>query len=428
MTHPETPPTWYAETATVPPARPALAGDLDIDVCVIGGGLTGVSAALNLAERGYKVALIEQQRIGWGASGRNGGQICTAYSSGMGKIESALGKDDARLVWDMAEEAKRIIAERAERHGIDCDLSWGYLYAALSRHQMAGLRAEHREWLEGYGYAQPARLLETAEMRATVASTRYLGGLLDPGAGHLQIYAYLLGLARAAEEAGATLYEGTKALSLTMGDNPSVTTEAGTIRCRHLVIATNAYLGRLVPRLRPYVMPVGSFVCVTEPMDPARLDGLVKGGLAVGECNHILNYFRATSDNRLMFGGGANYSAIDPPNLRAYLRRKLTRVFPQLADVEVTQAWSGLIGITTSRIPDFGRLDGNIYYAQGFSGQGVALSGLAGRLIAEAVAGQAERLDIFGRIRHMPFPGGPLRTPALVLAMFYFRLLDMIGR
>ncbi|MFO7484113.1 NAD(P)/FAD-dependent oxidoreductase, partial [Oceanibaculum nanhaiense] len=168
MTHPETPPSWYAETAAAPSARPALAGDLDIDVCVIGGGLTGVSAALNLAERGYKVALIEQQRIGWGASGRNGGQICTAYSSGMGKIESALGKQDARLVWDMAEEAKRIIAERTERHGIDCDLSWGYLYAALSRHQMAGLRAEHAEWLEGYGYDQPARLLETEEMRATV--------------------------------------------------------------------------------------------------------------------------------------------------------------------------------------------------------------------------------------------------------------------
>lgn len=428
MTQPETPPTWYADTATAPSARPALAGDLDIDVCVIGGGLTGVSAALNLAERGYRVALIEQQRIGWGASGRNGGQICTAFSSGMGKIESALGRDDAQRVWNMAEEAKRIIAERVERHRIACDLTWGYLYAALSRHQMAGLRAERTEWLETYGYGQPVRLLETAEMHATVASTRYLGGLLDPGAGHLHIYAYLLGLARAAEQAGATLYEGTKAVSLAMGERPSVTTETGTIRCRHLVIAANAYLGRLVPRLRPYVMPVGSFVCVTEALDPVRLEALVKGGLAVGECNHILNYFRATSDKRLMFGGGANYSAIDPPSLPAYLRRKLVRVFPQLADVEVTQAWSGLIGITASRIPDFGRLDGNVYYAQGFSGQGVALSGLAGRVIAEAVAGQAERLDIFGRIRHMPFPGGPLRTPALVLAMFYFRLLDLIGR
>ncbi|MCH2395767.1 NAD(P)/FAD-dependent oxidoreductase [Oceanibaculum sp.] len=428
MTQPETPPTWYADTVAMPSARPALAGDLDTDVCVIGGGLTGVSAALNLAERGYKVALIEQQRIGWGASGRNGGQICTAYSSGMGKIEAALGREDAQRVWGMAEEAKRIIIERTQRHGIFCDLTWGYLYAALSRYQMDGLRAERTEWLERYGYDQPVRLLETEEIRATVASTRYLGGLLDPGAGHLQVYAYLLGLARAAEEAGATLYEGTRALSVTMGDHPSVTTETGTIRCRHLVIAANAYLGRLVPRLRPYVMPVGSFVCVTEPMDPARLEGLVKGGLAVGECNHILNYFRATSDNRLMFGGGANYSAIDPPSLRFYLRRKLVQVFPQLADIEVAQAWSGLIGITTSRIPDFGRLEGNVYYAQGFSGQGVALSGLAGRLIAEAVAGQAERLDIFGRIRHMPFPGGPLRTPALVLAMFYFRLLDMIGR
>lgn len=429
MTEPQSAPSWYARTAVSGNIlRPPLTGDASCDVCIIGGGLTGISAALNLAERGYDVVLIEQQRIGWGASGRNGGQICTAFSGGMEKIESAIGKADARRAWDMALEAKRILADRASRHGIECDLSWGYLYAALSRHQQRGLGEMRDQWVDEYGYDQPVALLSAEEMQEKVASTRYVGGLYDPGAGHLHVLEYLLGLARAAQTAGARLHEGTQALSITTGAQPSVRTASGTIRCQHLILATNGYLGRLEPRLRPYVMPVGSFVCTTEVIGPERLAGLIADNLAIAECNHILNYFRPTRDGRLMFGGGANYSAIDPPSLRFYLTRKLHKVFPQLADVEIDQAWSGLIGITASRIPHFGRLDGNVYYAQGFSGQGVALSGLAGLLMAEAVSGQAERLDVFGRIRHMPFPGGPLRTPALVLAMLYFRLLDLVGR
>lgn len=429
MSEPQSAPSWYARTAVPPAPRPALDGDVACDVGIVGGGLTGVSAALNLAERGYKVALVEQQRIGWGASGRNGGQICTAFSAGMEKLEAALGKPDAKRAWDMALEAKRLLAERVERHGIDCDLHWGYLYAALSRHQLAGLAEMRGQWVDEYGYAQPARLLDAEEMRGKVASTRYVGGLYDPGAGHLHVLNYLLGLARAAETAGAALYEGTRALSVTMGPAPTIVTERGTIRCQHLILAGNAYLGKLAPALKPYIMPVGSFVCASETIGRERLDGLIADNLAVAECNHILNYFRPTQDGRLMFGGGANYSAIDPPSLRAYLTRKLHKVFPQLTDIVIEQAWSGLVGITASRIPHFGRLEGNVYFAQGFSGQGVALSGLAGLLMSEAVAGQAERLDLFGRIRHMPFPGGAmLRTPTLVLTMLYFRLLDLVGR
>lgn len=417
--------TWYHATAPAAPARPALTGDLRAKVCVIGGGLTGVSAALHLAERGLDAVLLEAETIGHGASGRNGGQIVRGFSAPIERVEAAVGRADAQALWDMGHEAVAAIPERVRRHGIDCDLRWGYLIAALNRRQLAELRATVGTWA-GYGCTGP-RLVEDAELRSVLATDLYVGGLLDPGSGQLQPLAYLRGLAGAAEAAGARLFERSPVLSIGFGRTVRVATAAGTVEADALVLAGNAYLGRLVPALRRRLMPVASFVGVTEPLGEARARRLFPQDVAVADCNVALDYFRLTADRRLLFGAGASYSATTPVGLKGWLARRFRRVFPELGDVAVEHAWGGLIGITHNRVPDLGRLAPNVLYAQGFSGQGLALTGLAGALITEAIAGDDRRFRLLAQVRHLPFPGGLLRTPTLVAAMGVLKLKDRLG-
>ncbi len=419
---------YYAATATPAPAHPRLQGRRDCDVCVIGGGYTGLSAALNLAERGYNVVLLEAERIGWGASGRNGGQICTEFAAGIAKIERWVGRDDARKLFDLAEEAKTIIRDRVARHGIDCDLTWGLFHAANKPRHLADLERLQALWAERYGYADTRLLRGRDAVRDVVKTHSYVGGLYETGAGHLHPLNYCLGLARAASEAGAALFERSAATTLHHEGRAKVSVETaeGVVEADFVVLAGNAYLGNLVPALRAKVMPVGTYIGATQVLGQNRAQALIPPNAAVSDCNFVLNYYRRSADHRLLFGGRVSYSTLMPPSLPRAMRGKMLEVFPDLDDVTFDYTWGGYVGITVERTPHFGRLGERVYFAQGFSGQGVALTGVAGKVIAEAIAGQAERFDLLARLPHTTFPGGRLlRTPTLALAMLWYRLRDL---
>jgi len=422
---------WYADTANPHPEHPALDGALACDVCVVGGGYTGLMSALELAERGYDVVLLEAERVGWGASGRNGGQIITGYNKSMGEIAARMGAADARALWDLGEAAKALLRDRVERHGIRCSLTWGFVLAALKDRHVDELAGLERELRDGYGYAGVERL-DRAGLSRFVHGRGYVGGLYDSGSGHLHPLNYALGLADACVAAGVRIFEGSRVLSLPDGAAPEAVTARGRVRAHFLVLAGNAYLGRLAPPLTAKAMPVITTMIATEPLGAERVQELLPRDVAVCDMNFALNYFRRTPDHRLLFGGGVSYSGRDLPGVEAGMRRKLLGVFPDLAgrngeNVRVSHVWGGRVAITANRLPHLGRLGPNTYFAHGYSGHGVALAGIAGRVIAEAVAGTAERFDVFTRIPHRSFPGGPgLRTPALVLAMLWFRLRDLL--
>jgi gamma-glutamylputrescine oxidase len=416
---------WYADTAEPQPSHPALQGDVSCDVCVVGGGYTGLSAALHLAERGYDVVLLEAERVGWGASGRNGGQIISGFNRSMTEIAGWVGKDDARRLWEMGEEAKDLLRDRVERHRIACDLHWGYLLAALKPRHLYALKELHDEVSGLYGYDK-TRLVGCDEVQTLVRTESYIGGLVDDGSGHLHPLNYALGLARAASAAGVRIFEDSRVLDLVHGAMPEVRTAGGTVRARHLVLAGNAYLGRLIPSIASRIIPVATYMIATEPLGEARATALLPGNIAVSDINFVLNYYRRTPDHRFLFGGGVSYSGFDQPGLAGSLRRTMLKYFPQLADARVEYCWGGHVAITLNRTPHFGRIGSNVYFAHGYSGHGVALAGLAGKLIAEAVGGTAERFDVFARLPHASFPGGLLRKPLLVLAMMWYRLRDLM--
>jgi len=419
------PNSWYAASANPAPAHPRLEGEVSTDVCVVGGGFTGLSAALHLAERGYDVVLLEAERIGWGASGRNGGQICTGFSKGMEPIEEKFGMEAARACWAVAEEAKAEIRKRVERHNIDCALKWGYLHAATKPSRMEGLRRD-QESLARYGY-ENTRLLDRFALMERLKSPAYHGALWEGEAGHFHTLNYALGLADAAATAGVRIFERSPAERVATGPQPAAYTAEGTVRGKHMVLAGNAYLGPVSRPLYRRIMPVASYVLTTDPLGEKGVQATLPGDDAVSDTNFIVDYFRLTEDRRMLFGGRASYSQIRPRDLFAFMRPRLLRVFPQLADARLDYCWEGNIGITVDRMPDIGRLDGDVWYAQGYSGQGVALAGMYGKILAEAIAGQAERFDLMARFRHPPFPGGKLRTPMLALAMLWYRLRDALG-
>ncbi|TCO83469.1 gamma-glutamylputrescine oxidase [Plasticicumulans lactativorans] len=418
---------YYAATATPLAALPPLDDTLAADVCVVGAGITGLSAALELAARGYTVVVLEAERVGWGASGRSGGQILAGFACEMAKLERALGRDDARHLWAMSLEAVSLVRERIARHAIACDWRSGHLTAAIKARHVAELQAWMGELAEVYGYPH-LRWLQGDALGDVVRSARYRGGVLDTFAGHLHPLDYTLGLARAALSAGVRVFEGSRVTALEHGTLPRACTAHGSVRCEHLVLAGNAYLGELVPALRNKIMPVGTYIAATEVLGETRLRGLLPGHAAVADANFVLDYFRPSSDHRLLFGGRVSYSGLPPPDLAAGLHRRMRRVFPELGDVRFDYVWGGMVDITVNRAPHFGRLDrDNVYFAQGFSGHGMALANLAGRVLGEAIAGSAERLDVFQRLRHRDFPGGRwLRMPQLVLAMLWFRLRDLL--
>lgn len=426
MTQAPYPPSWYAASAEPLPVQPALEGDLDVDVAILGAGYVGLSAAIELAEAGYSVAVLEAQRIGWGASGRNGGQVIFGFGCGESTLVSLLGRDDAKRLFDWSVEGVALIHARRARFGIDCDWRPGHAHVAIKPRHVRELAVWRDEFAQDYAY--PLEWWDRDRLRAQLDSPRYLGGLVDPRSGHLHPLKYALGLGAAALSLGVRIFERSPVLSLVEGERPELRTARGRVRCRAAILAGNALVKGVAPALDRRIMPVGTYIAATAPLGAERARALIRNDMAVADTNWALDYFRLSADHRLLFGGRASYSNLEPPNLRWVMTRRMRAVFPQLADVEFDHLWGGRIDISLNRAPDWGRLGrGNVYYAQGFSGHGVAASGLAGQVIAEAVRGTAERLDVFAKIRHRDFPGGrALRTPLLVAAMAWYKLRDAL--
>jgi len=402
-----------------------LDGSTRADVCIIGGGYTGLSSALHLAERGYDVVLLEARKPGWGASGRNGGQLCSGQRKDQITLTDMVGKDEARQFWDLAEAAKQLAKQLITKHDIDCDLKPGIAHPD----HKAGYAADTRAYVDflqsQYDYPQ-IEYLERDEMAALVGSDTYYGGSLDMGAGHLHPLNYALGLAAAALAAGARLYQSTIVESYQEGSPNRIMTNHGVVEADHIVLACNGYLGNLDKRLSGKIMPINNFVLATEPLSETQLDEINPRDVAIADSRFVVNYYRLSADKRLLFGGGENYRQNFPGDIANFVRKPMLQVYPQLKNTRVDFAWGGTLAVTLNRMPHFGRLGTqNTYFAQGYSGQGVAMATLAGKLIAEALAGEAENFDLFGRIPTRSFPGGDLlRWPGLVLGMSYYALRD----
>ncbi len=416
---------WYATTAAPAPTHLPLTGEVDADVVIVGGGATGVSAALHVAQAGARVVLLESGRIGWGASGRNGGQIIPGLRKGAIELVEAYGRERARALFELALEARALVLALIDRHAIDCNLRLtGHLLGAVKPGQVRDFEAEVRALEDAMGY-HGGRVLTAAEARAEVA-THYCGALVDAGGGHFHSLNYTLGLALAAAEAGAALHEHSPALAVERSATGVIArTATGTVRGRAALMAGDALI-KGIPSARPTrIMPVANYLVTTAPLpDPTAL---IANDMAVSDARFVVNYYRRTPDNRLMFGGGERYSRRAPADIAAFVRPFLTRTFPQLADTKLDYAWGGLVSVTMSRLPDIGR-NGPILWAHGYSGQGAILSTLGGALMAEAALGQTSRLDTFAAVAPLPFPGGAaLRGPLQVLGMLWYALRDRLG-
>lgn len=421
---------YYEASVTRPTPAPALAGRVSADVCVVGAGYAGLSAALELAERGYSVALLEARTVGWGASGRNGGQVIAGYGhGGEDTYEAQLSPADVRRAWDISMQGLQLLQERIARHAIACDYTSGYLSLAVNARKARALQQRIEHMAQHYGHEQ--QWIAPQEIAQWVASARFHAGAYDAASGHLHPLKYALGLAAAARAAGVQLFENSAALRIAPGAQPMVHTAQGAVACRYVVLAGNTYLQpfgpALAPRLARRILPVLTYMIATEPMRRERADALIRQRAAASDNNYVLDYFRLSADHRLLFGGGDSHRPTPLPQVAAGMRRLMLQAFPQLGDLAVTHVWGGQVDMSLNQAPDFGRLGANVYYLQGFSGHGLALTGVAGKLVAEAVAGQAERFDLLARIKHRSFAGGPWRAPALQLGLWYYQLRDLIG-
>lgn len=419
---------YYAATAVRGAGYAALDGDASCDVAIVGGGLAGLSAAIELAQRGHAVRVLEAREVGFGASGRNGGQAIHGLACDIGEIEAQLGADEARRVFGMSVEALDLIRARCQQFAIDADWQDGFLGVAVNARKARELLAGAEHLATRYAY--PMTVAAGAQVRQWIASPRYVAAVHDAHSGHLHPLKYTLGLARAAAQLGVRIHEGTPVSALQPGQPATLLTPKGRVTARQVLLAGNVYLQGIAPQLESRIMPVGTYIVASEPVGEATARQLIPSLSAVCDNNFVLDYFRFAADTSLLYGGRVSYSTATPMNLADSMRRRMVQTFPQLAGTKITHAWGGFVDISMNRAPDFGRLpqSQNMYYLQGFSGHGLALTGLAGRLVAEAISGDAGRFDTFARIRHRPFPGGRLlRMPALVLGMAWYRLRDALA-
>jgi gamma-glutamylputrescine oxidase len=415
---------YYVATANPFASAPKLEGEARADVVVIGGGYTGLHAALNAAERGLSVVLLEAGRIGWGASGRNGGQLIPGWRKGATELIERYGKEKAKALFALALEARTLTLERIARHNIRCDLHTnGHLTLAAKPHDVAWMHGEVEALAQTMNYPH-VRALSAEAARARAATAKAHGGLLDENGGQLHPLNYALGLADAARTAGVQLHEHSRALSIDPLDGVVARTAHGAVRAQYGVLACDALLGGLEPRIAGRIMPVANYLIATEPLpDP---QAVIADHLAVSDSRFVVNYFRMSEDGRLLFGGGERYSPAPPQDIEAFVRAHMLQVFPQLRGAAIEYSWGGLVSITMSRLPHVGR-SGNLFFAHGYSGQGVLLPALTGKVLVEAMAGTAERFDMLAGIAPPSFPGGAmLRTPLYVLGMLWYALRDRL--
>jgi gamma-glutamylputrescine oxidase len=420
------PPSWYRASTDLPPERPALFGETHADVCVIGAGYTGLSAAWHLAQKGLDVVVLDAHRAGFGASGRNGGQVGSGYNMGQRDLARKLGADQARLLWQLAEEAKADLRGICADHIPQARYTAGVAHGCYSAGEMRDAHADADFLAATYGYDQIDKLAQN-DFRDLVKSPRYRGGVLDIGAGHIHPLRYALGLADLAQGAGARLFDRSEVHHIRQGDPAIVRTSTGHVVARHVVFAGNGYLPNINRKVAAKVMPINSFICATEPLGARAADVLARD-IAVADSKFVVNYFRMSEDNRFLFGGRESYSIGYPRDISTALVARMVHLFPQLQGVGIDYVWGGTLGITMSRLPAIQRVAPNMVSAAGFSGHGVALTGLAGKVMAEAIAGQASRFDTLASLPVPNFPGGAaLRAPILTLAMTWFALRDRLG-
>jgi len=418
---------WYAATANLQLAFAPLRGTTEADVCVIGGGYTGLSTAIHLRQRGYSVVLLEANRIGWGASGRNGGHVGADQRLGQQALEKMLGRERAHALWDLALEAVDTVADLVARYGIDCDLRQSNLHVASKAADALHLREEAAHLQRHYGFDQ-IRYVEKDELADMTSGQGFHGGSLNTRARHLHPLNYTLGLARAASELGARLHEHSRVTGYTEGDVIRVRTGEGEVHARYLVLGCNGYLERLEPRAAGYIMPINNYMLATEPLPETTARRLIRDDVCISDSLFVVDYWRLSADRRLLFGGGESYTRRFPKDIRGFVRRYMLRIYPELASTRIDYGWGGTLAITLSRMPDFGRLAPNLFYAHGFSGHGVPQATLAGKLLAEVVSGTAERFDLMAGIPNRRFPGGTLlRWPGLVAGMLFYSLRDRLG-
>ena len=416
---------YYAASRQPTNDYPFLSEAATCDVVVVGGGFSGVNTAVELTERGYEVILIEANRIGWGASGRNGGQIIGGIGHTPERFKKCIGEQGIKTIYQMGIEARDVIKERIETYDIDCDLKWGYCDVALKPRHMKEFAA-WRDWEKAIGNPHPYTLLDSSELKGFVNSDRYLGGLHNTANGHIHPLNLCVGEAAAAVSRGARVFEQTRAIEIISGDNPVVKTEHGSITAKQVVLAGNAYMGKLIPKLSFRVLPSASSVIATEPLSEALATKLLPADVAVCDPRTALDYFRLSADRRMLFGGLSNYTGMEPKNLVPVMRKKMRNVFAELADIKIEYAWSGWIGIGINRMPQLGKLAPNIRYIQAYSGHGVAPTHMMAKITAESIAGETDRFDVMAAIPHMAFPGGRLLgRPLLAAGMAYYKLLDL---
>ncbi|MGX8011884.1 NAD(P)/FAD-dependent oxidoreductase [Mesorhizobium sp. ORM8.1] len=414
---------YYVATADPAPDHPALAGDIEADLVVVGGGCTGLSAALHAAERGLKVVLLEGGKIGWGASGRNGGQMIPGLRKGAMGLVKTFGPERAKALFDLAFEARGLVLDIIERHAIDCDLRLtGHLVGAVNSSDIRDFEAE-AECLADVMNFRHVEILSAAQARQKV-DTPYQGAVFEELGGHMHPLNYTLGLARAASAAGVVIHENSVAVRLEREPWIRVHSDKGSVRARHVVLAGDALLHGLEPRVNSRIMPVGNYIVATEPLD-GKAD-VIPANVAVSDTLFVVNYYRKSADGRLLFGGGERYTPSPPADIAGFVRPHMEKTFPQLRGCRIDHAWGGLVSVTTSRLPHVGHY-GEVYFAHGYSGKGVILSTLSGKLLAEAITGDASRLDLFSTLTPLPFPGGTaLRGPLYVLGMLWYAMRDRL--